>query len=284
MPARKTMFCDVETPNGRRLASGRRRLRYGWKMPLIQSVERALAILDLFNEQETELKITEISQKTGLHKSTLHSLLKTLQSLGYIEQAGPNAPYRLGMKLFERGFLVLKTKDFVSVARPHLERLASETGQTVHLGVQDGKSAVYIDKIEGARSIIAYSRIGRRMPLHSTALGKVLVAFLPKQAAEATLADYDFEAVTEATISNRGAFLVELARVREAGWAIDDQENVRGVRCAAVPVWNHERRLVAAVSASTIVENIDDGEFTTLVERLRKAGEWISRDLGYTNN
>lgn len=251
-------------------------------MPLIQSVERALGILDLFNERETELKITEISQKTGLHKSTLHSLLKTLQSLGYIEQAEPNAPYRLGMKLFERGFLVLKTKDFVSVARPHLERLAAETGQTAHLGVQDGKFGVYIDKIEGARSIIAYSRIGRRMPLHSTAIGKVLTAFLPKPALEATLADYDFEPVTEATIADRAAFLVELAKVREAGWALDEQENVRGVRCASVPVWNHENRMVAAVSASTIVENIGAEEFADLVERLKETGERISRDLGST--
>jgi DNA-binding IclR family transcriptional regulator len=250
-------------------------------MPLIQSVERALGILDLFSERETELKITEISQRTGLHKSTLHSLLKTLQSLGYIEQSEANGPYRLGMKLLERGFLVLKTKDFVSVARPHLVQLAQATGQTVHLGVLDGRFGVYIDKVEGERSIIAYSRIGRRMPVHSTAIGKVLLAFSPKAVVDAALDGYDYERVTENSMTTREALALALETVRTEGVAVDEQENVRGVRCAAVPVWNHERRLVAAVSFSTIAENIPLDEFRSLIGLLRQTGAAISRDLGY---
>lgn len=251
-------------------------------MPLIQSVERALGILDLFSERETELKITEISQRTGLHKSTLHALLKTLQSLGYIEQNEANGPYRLGMKLFERGYLVLKTKDFVSVARPHLVGLAADTGQTTHLGILDGKFGVYIDKVEGERSIIAYSRVGRRMPIHSTSIGKVLAAFQPKPVLDSILDGYDFAAITESTIASPEAFVAALAAVREAGFAIDEQENVRGVRCAAVPIWNHERRLVAAISISTIVENIGMAEFEGFIEKLRRTGTAISRDLGWT--
>lgn len=252
-------------------------------MPLIQSVERALGILDLFSERETELKITEISQRMGLHKSTLHALLKTLQSLGYIEQSEANGPYRLGMKLFERGYLVLKTKDFVSVARPHLVRLAAETGQTTHLGVLDGHHGVYIDKVEGERSIIVYSRIGRRMPVHSTAIGKVLAAFQPKPVLQAILDDYDFEPITENTIASEAAFTAALAAVRETGFAVDEQENVRGVRCGAVPIWNHERRLVAAISLSTIVENIPMAEFEGFVGKLKKTGAAISRDLGWNS-
>jgi IclR family transcriptional regulator, KDG regulon repressor len=250
-------------------------------MPLIQAVERALSILDLFSEQQTELKITEISRRTGLHKSTLHSLLKTMQIHGYVEQSEPNGPYRLGMKLFERGFLVLKSKDVVAVARPRLAALAGQTGQTTHLGILDGEYGVYVDKVEGERSIIAYSRIGRRMPLHSTAIGKILLAYRSRQELEAILDGYEFAAITENSISDRAALMRVLEGVRESGWAIDEQENVRGVRCAAVPIWNHEGKLVAAVSISTIVENVSRDEFASFIDPLRLTGKGISGDLGF---
>jgi DNA-binding IclR family transcriptional regulator len=250
-------------------------------MPLIQAVERALNILELFSEQTVELKISEISQRTGLHKSTLHSLLKTLQSLDYVEQNETNGPYRLGLKLLERGNLVMRSRDFVFVARPYLTTLAGQTGQTAHLGVLDGKHGVYIDKIEGERSVIVYSRIGRQMPIHSTAIGKVLLAFQPRSTIERTLDGYDFEACTENTLTRRDAFEAALEAVRADGYAIDEQENVRGIRCAAVPVWNHDRTLVAAISISTVVQNVPFDEFERIVVRLKETGLAVSRDLGF---
>jgi DNA-binding IclR family transcriptional regulator len=131
-------------------------------MPIIQSVERALQILDLFNDQATELKITEISKQMGLSKSTLHSLLKTLQLHGYIDQNPDNDKYCLGMKLVERGHFVVGTMDIRQKAKSWLSALSQETGQTTHLGILDGNEGVYIEKIEGKQAAIAYSRIGRR--------------------------------------------------------------------------------------------------------------------------
>lgn len=250
-------------------------------MPLIQAVERALNILDLFSEQKVELNLAEISQLTGLHKSTLHSLLKTLQAQGYIEQTESNAPYRLGVKLLERGYLVQRSRDFIAIARPFLEELSERTGQTVHLGVLDGKSGVYVDKVEGTRSIIVYSRIGRRMPIHTTAIGKVLLAFQSPAVIGRTLDGYDFATATENTITERGAYEAALAKVRTDGFAVDEQENVRGCRCAAVPVWGHDRKLVAAISISTVVENVSMDEFKSFIEQLKVTGASVSRDLGY---
>ena len=146
-------------------------------MPIIQSVERALQILDLFNEQATELKITDISKLMGLSKSTLHSLLKTLQLHGYIDQNPENGKYRLGMKLVERGHFVVGSIDIRQKAKGWLTELSQRTGQTTHLGILDGREGVYIEKIEGKLAAIAYSRIGRRNPLYSTAIGKVLLAW-----------------------------------------------------------------------------------------------------------
>lgn len=250
-------------------------------MPLIQAVERALNILDLFSEQKVELNLAEISQQTGLHKSTLHSLLKTLQAQGYIEQTEANAPYRLGVKLLERGYLVQRSRDFITVARPYLEELSERTGQTVHLGVLDGKSGVYVDKVEGTRSIIVYSRIGRRMPIHTTAIGKVLLAFQPSAFVGKTLDGYEFSSSTENTITHRDMFEAALAKVRSDGFAVDEQENVRGCRCAAVPVWGHDRKLVAAISISTVVENVSMEEFKSFIEQLKTIGARVSHELGY---
>ncbi len=108
-------------------------------MPIIQSVERALQILDLFNEQATELKITDISKLMGLSKSTLHSLLKTLQLHGYIDQNLENGKYRLGMKLVERGHFVVGSIDIRQKAKGWLTELSRQTGQTTHLGILDGR-------------------------------------------------------------------------------------------------------------------------------------------------
>jgi IclR family transcriptional regulator, KDG regulon repressor len=250
-------------------------------MPLIQAVERALNILELFNEQKVELNLAEISQQTGLHKSTLHSLLKTLQAQGYIEQTEANAPYRLGVKLLERGYLVQRSRDFITVARPHLEDLSERTGQTIHLGVLDGKSGVYVDKVEGTRSVIVYSRIGRRMPIHTTAIGKVLLAFQSPPVIAKILDGYDFTSSTENTITERDVFEAALAKVRSNGFAVDEQENVRGCRCAAVPVWGHDRKPVAAISISTVVENVSMEEFKSFIEQLKTIGTSVSHELGY---
>ncbi len=145
-------------------------------MPIIQSVDRALKILDLFDEFDSELKITDISDRLLLHKSTVHSLLKTLKKHNYIEQNTENGKYRLGMKIFERGNFVIHSRDIRSVAREYLFSLSKETNQTVHLVIQDGKEGVYIDKVESSAATVLYSRIGRRIPLHCR-VGRRLLLF-----------------------------------------------------------------------------------------------------------
>lgn len=250
-------------------------------MPIIQSVERALRILDLFDEHAAELKMTDISHMLGLHKSTLHSLLKTLQAQGYIDQNHENGKYRLGMKLAERGHLVLNSMDIRQKARGYLRELSIKTGQTTHLGVLDGKEGVYIDKVDGKMAVISYSRIGRRLPVHSTAIGKVLLSFLAEAELNELLKGYEYTVQTPWTIVREAPFLTELAGVRSRGYAIDNQENEQGVKCVSVPVWNVEHRVVAAMSISTIISRINDDEFEEYITLLKQAGLALSRQLGF---
>ncbi len=250
-------------------------------MPIIQSVERALQILDLFNEQATELKITEISKQMGLSKSTLHSLLKTLRLHGYIDQNPENDKYRLGMKLVERGHFVVGSMDIRQKAKGWLTELSRHTGQTTHLGILDGREGVYIEKIEGKLAAIAYSRIGRRLPVHATAIGKVLIAWLSEAELTALLEDYQYTAFTPSTLTTREALLAALAQTRAQGYALDSEENEQGVRCVAVPVWNHESRVIAALSLSTLTARVDEEELTRYRLLLEEAGLQLSRSLGY---
>ena len=250
-------------------------------MPIIQSVERALQILDLFNEQATELKITDISKLMGLSKSTLHSLLKTLQLHGYIDQNPENGKYRLGMKLVERGHFVVGSIDIRQKAKGWLMELSRLTGQTTHLGILDGREGVYIEKIEGKLAAIAYSRIGRRLPVHATAIGKVLIAWLGETELNALLEGYQYTTYTPSTLASREALMAALAQTREQGYALDSEENEQGVRCVAVPVWNHESRVIAALSLSTLASRVDDAGLANFREQLQQAGLQLSRALGY---
>ena len=250
-------------------------------MPIIQSVDRALRILDLFDEYETELKITDISGKMNLHKSTVHSLLKTLQLNGYIEQNLENGKYRLGMKLFERGNLVIRRLDLRTIAKKHLIDLSVKTKNTVHLVILDGKEGIYIDKVEGTSATVLYSRIGRRIPLHSSAVGKALVANKHQYELQEILKGYEYIQQTERTITSEEAFLAELESVKENGFAIDNEENEPGITCVAVPIWDHSGTVVAAMSMSQNSAKVDQVKLDQTVEILKEASMNISKELGY---
>lgn len=250
-------------------------------MPIIQSIERALKIIDLFDEQTKELKITEISRQMNLHKSTVHSLLKTLQLHDYIDQDEETGKYRLGMKLVEKGQLVLQGLDIRVVAESCLRKLSQLTGQTVHLVVLDGSEGVYIDKVEGIKAAIRYSRIGRRIPLHSSAVGKVLAAYQKPEVVTKLMKGYQFTVHTPYTIKDKEMFLAEIAQVKEDGVAYDREENEPGVRCAAVAVFDHSGNAAAAISISTLVSQVDNDQLTQFVQLLKEETKQISVQLGY---
>ena len=249
-------------------------------MPIIQSLDRALSILDLFDERNRELKITEISAQMQLHKSTVHSLLKTLQMHRYIEQDADSGKYRLGMRLLEKGQLLLQGFDIREIARPHLQQLSQETGQTAHLVVQDGPEGVYIDKVEGAKAAIRYSRIGKRVPLHSSAVGKVLAAFMPVSELNKILASYSYHVQTSHTITNEADLRAELEHVRTEGVGYDREENEPGVRCTAAPVYDHNGHVSAAISISTMISTVNDEEFAAFAELVVRTAGSISKGLG----
>ncbi|GGC83821.1 IclR family transcriptional regulator [Thalassobacillus devorans] len=250
-------------------------------MPIIQSLDRALKILDLFDERTRELSITEISKKMNLHKSTVHSLLKTLQAHRYISQNEETGKYMLGLKLFERGNLVVSNLDLRSVARKHLEWLSETTSLTTHLVILDGQEGVYIDKVEGSGVTVFYSRIGRRVPIHTSAVGKALVSSKDNQELKKLLKGYHFTKRTENSIGSEGDFIKEINQVRASGFAVDNEENEVGIVCVSVPIKDYSGKTIAAVSMSTPAASATDETLAYFVKLLKECTNRISRELGF---
>lgn len=250
-------------------------------MPIIQSVERALKIMDLFDERERELSITEISKRMNLHKSTVHSLLKTLQEQRYISQNDENGKYRLGLKLFERGNLVLSNLDLRKVSRKHLERLSAATNLTVHLVILDGQEGVYIDKVEGSGVTVLYSRIGRRVPVHTSAVGKSLISTKTDAELDQFLQNYQYTKQTPNSISSKEELLKEIAHVRNAGYSVDNEENEPGIVCLAVPIKDYSGKVVAGISMSMPASKASEDIRTYYAGILKECSTSISQDLGY---
>ncbi|MBP3041390.1 IclR family transcriptional regulator, partial [Bacillaceae bacterium Marseille-Q3522] len=205
-----------------------------------------------------------------------------MQKYHYIDQNTENGKYKLGMKLVERGNFLINSMDLRQVSKKYLVDLSIKTGQTTHLGILDGHEGVYIDKVDGANAVIRYSMIGRRIPLHSTAIGKALLSFQSPEMIEHLLKDYQFVKYADNTITGKEEFLDELDKVRKLGYGLDNQENEPGVRCISVPIQNRENKVIAALSISTLVARVNDRDLQEYITLLKKVGKELSQQLKYT--
>lgn len=250
-------------------------------MTLIQSISRALEILELFDENHRSFSIKEISTKLDLNKSTIHSILKTLKHYGYIMQVQDTAEYALGWRLYERGNLLMNQVEIKPVAHKYLMKLNHLTNETVHLVTRVDREAIYIDKINGNNTLVIYSRIGKKVPLHCSAVGKVLTAYLEQDQFENIFKYYEFKPATANTILTHEAFLSEIEKVREQGYAVDNEENEAGIYCMAMPVYDYTQKVVAAISISSPLVNFTEEKKREILTYLKQCTSDLSNELGY---
>lgn len=247
----------------------------------VQTLDRALDIIELLSPQREGLGVTEIAKRLTLHKSTVHRLLNALADRGYIERDRHRGSYRLGLKFVEIGSLRLNQIELKTEAMPYLRRLAENFGQAAHLAILSGTDAVYIEKIEPNSGIRMYSQIGRRIPAHSSALGKSLLSDMDEEALKATVDAMDFERFTPNTIVDPAVLLESVAQVRQRGWANDNEEHEIGIRCVASPIFDYTGRVIAAVSVSGDKRRISAERDEETADRVMAVAEEISRRLGY---
>lgn len=224
---------------------------------------RISMIIGAFDAASPTLSLSQLTERTGLPKSTVHRMADQLVEFRWLERT--TAGYRLGIRFFEVGGLVSSRTNLRERALPFLQDLQSATHHSVHLGILEGRDVVILEKLWGHDSTSLPTRVGGRMPAHCTAAGKALLAFAPEQVIEDIVAQ-GLDRRTGRTIVVPELFRQELATVRTAHWALETEENVPGLRCVAAPI-RGSGRAIAAVSVSGPVHKVDVSRIVPLVRR-----------------
>ncbi len=252
-------------------------------VPENRTISRASAILEALKADRSArgVRLTEIAQQCALEKSTTHRLLAALVAAGLVEQDPETERYRLGITLLELGMAVHQRLDIRQEALPILRHLAERAEETIHLGVARGGHVVYLEKVESPHAFQMRSRVGERMPLYSTGIGKAILAYSTEEEVAAVLAS-GLDRRTPHTITDPAELRSELERIRLRGYSTDMEENEDGVRCVGAPVFDHGLSVVGAISIAGPVFRFSEQRMTELAGYVVTAAQEVSRRLGCT--
>jgi DNA-binding IclR family transcriptional regulator len=243
------------------------------------AVERALNILEAAAQRRDGLTNSEISRKLGIPKSSASYILRTLERRGYLRRDGESGRYRMGLKILSLGGDAQGNLEIADVALPFMRALGEKIRMTVHLAVLDQGEAVYVEKVEAPGFFKVNTWVGRRMFLHSTSVGKCLLAWLPKQEIENLVRQQGLKKRTPKTITTVSKLLVDLEHVKQSGYAVDDEENSLGARCLGAPIFDAMGNVTAALGASGTLTQVDEANMPRTIEALKETARRITRQL-----
>lgn len=250
----------------------------------VQVIDRALDILELLSLHRNGLGITEISQQLDLNKSTVHRIVQALCTRGYIEKILDTKNYKIGLKFVEIGSLCLNNIELKTEAKPYLSKLSSRVYQTVHLGILDGNDVIYIDKVDVYSNLHIYSEIGKRISVHCSGLGKILMSSMTNNEIFLLLNNYTYTAYTKKTITNKNDFIKEVEFARKNGYALDNEEHEDGIVCIAAPIYDYRQKLVAAISITMSNDYFESSNKNDIILLVVNCALEISLRLGYQIN
>ena len=246
-----------------------------------KSLAKSLTVLETLASSSSPLSAAQLSRELKLTRPTIYRILGTLARLEYVTRDAGGPFYRPSFKLLDLGHQILERTDLLTAARPILRDLAAQFTETVHLAVEEGGRMVYLDKVEGSGPFCTNSRTGRRVPMHCTALGKAVLAYLPAESTRRILARHGLPMRTPRTIVAAADMERELMRVRRQGYAMDDVEFEDGVRCVGVPILDHRGLPVAAISVSAPVSRMPRTKAREIGGILRDAVTNVSCAMGW---
>jgi DNA-binding IclR family transcriptional regulator len=246
----------------------------------ITSLQRGLRLLTLFASEEKGLSATDVARLSSLPVSTVHRFLVNLESAGFLN-CDNGGIYQLGIACVSLGQAVRGQLDVRRASLPHLQELNRRTRETVHLTVRHGLSAVYVEKLDSPEPLRIHSRIGATVPLYCTAVGKVLLAYLPDIERETILNQLELKRLTENTASNLQELQTELHRTRKNGYACDLEEHEPHIRCIAAPIWDHLGVVNASLSVTGPAVRMSTARLRQIAPLISEAGLKISEQLGY---
>ncbi len=250
----------------------------------VPSVSRALRILELLAQSKRGLTLSDISRKLALPKSSVHLLVKTLEVMGYLKSNRVNGKYNFGLKLVSLSHTALENLDLREQARPFLQDLMLRTGLTVHMAVLEQAEAVIIEKVEAPGMLRLATWVGRRLDANSSGVGKALLAFGADANIEQRLTGRAMARHNKNTIASPDRLARELKKVRELGYAFEDEEGEIGFRCIGVPIYDSADRVISAVSVAGTTAQIPKERVAKLASVVQATALEISTHLGYKMN
>lgn len=248
----------------------------------IKSLVKALRLLKLFTPEWPEWSFKEMTDKLGYHKSSIQRLVTTLEAEGFLDRTDPGkSRFRLGRQVIFLGNVASQSLELRTIARPALEQLVRRTGETSHLCVVSAAQCYYLDKIDSPQSIRIVTYVGQRLHMHCTGVGKVLLSGMSPEEVDRVIEEKGLPGLTPRTITDREALLKELAHIRQAGVAYDNEEFEEGLRCIAAPIYNEQGRIVAAVSFSGPAQRLSPEILARNETHVRVAAREVSENLGF---
>jgi len=223
---------------------------------LIQSIKRATDILNIFIQEENALGITELAKRMGLAKTTIQSIVQTLEALNYLEKDPFTPKYRLGPMVFQLGMQYAANMDIVNIGKVWMERLSFQFREPINVGMLVGSQVVVALRVDPENSFMSYPQAGSVIPLHTTCIGKILFAFLDDKKCMSILKKYHFEKLTPNTIDTLEGFLKEIKTVKKSQISFENQESVTGMAGIGAPLMNHTNQVIAAFAVTGNADNI----------------------------
>jgi len=247
----------------------------------VQVLDRALAALEILANRDGECSLVDLCTEMKLHKSTVHRLAMVLEQHRLVDKNPDTGRYRLGLRLFEFGSKAIATLDLRGRARPYLDRLQRQFGETVFFCILDDGQVFYMEKVESQQSVRTACTVGSRAPAYCTAVGKAMLAELAEPEVGEVIRRWGLKAVTANTITKATALRAELRAVRSRGYAIDDEEKEVGLRCVSAAVRGHSGKLFAAMSVSGPAFRMTKERIPEVGQAVMRAVNELSAELGY---
>jgi DNA-binding IclR family transcriptional regulator len=247
----------------------------------VQVLDRAFAALEVLASRSEEFSLAELCVALNLHKSTVHRLMMVLEQHRLVHKSEETGRYRLGLKLFEFGSKAIAAFDLRQHSRPFLNRLLHEIDETVHLCILDDGQVFYVEKIEPQRSVRMACTLASRAPAYCTAVGKAMLAELPEAEVNNIVRRWGLKPLTKNTITTAAGLKAALRRVRMRGYAVDDEEKEKDLRCVGAPVRDHSGRLIAAISISGPSFRVTKERIPQIARVVMRIANELSFELGY---
>lgn len=246
----------------------------------ITALQRGLRLLHLFSESPRGLTAKQVAGLSRLPVSTVHRFLANLVTSGFLNRDG-DGNHHLGIACFTIGQAAVGQLDIRRLSLPYLRELNQQTRETIHLTVRHGLSAVYVEKLDSPEPLRIHSRIGAAVPLYCTAVGKVMLAYMPPDEQNRVLPELGLKRLTPNSVGNLQEFKTELYRVRKNGYACDLEEHEMHIRCVAAPIWDHTGGVQSSLSITAPTVRMPVTRLRQLAPLIQAAGLQISLELGY---